>query len=149
MPDNVGYTPGIGATVAAEEILGILFQRIKLTLGADGVNDGDVSSSNPMPTQAQKTDELLSTIQMLMGILVGMCESLQVVDAAQRQRIAIDAIAAGLTLATVTTVNTVNNVGTITTLSNSTAMAGMDREMYINIADQTYALCIRQHLKFE
>jgi hypothetical protein len=146
MPDNVGYTPGIGATVAAEEILGILFQRIKLTLGADGVNDGDVSSSNPMPTQAQKTDELLSTIQMLMGILVGMCESLQVVDSAQRQRIAIDAIATGLTLATVTNVGTVS---TVTNVAAQTSLAGMDREMYINIADQTYALCIRQHLKFQ
>jgi hypothetical protein len=49
MADNVGYTPGTGATISADEIAGILFQRIKLTLGADGVNDGDVSASNPMP----------------------------------------------------------------------------------------------------
>ena len=49
MADNVGYTPGTGASVAADEIGGNLFQRIKLTLGADGVNDGDVSAANPVP----------------------------------------------------------------------------------------------------
>lgn len=63
MPDNVGYTPGVGATVSADEILGILFQRIKLTLGADGVNDGDVSSSNPLPVTA--TQELMQAIEAM------------------------------------------------------------------------------------
>jgi hypothetical protein len=63
MADNVGYTPGAGATVSADEILGILFQRIKLTLGADGVNDGDVSSSNPMPVAAY--GELIQAIEAM------------------------------------------------------------------------------------
>ena len=63
MADNVGYTPGAGATVSADEILGILFQRIKLTLGADGVNDGDVSSSNPMPVAAY--GELMEAIEAM------------------------------------------------------------------------------------
>jgi hypothetical protein len=36
MADNVGYTPGTGATVAADDIAGILHQRVKLSLGADG-----------------------------------------------------------------------------------------------------------------
>jgi hypothetical protein len=49
MTDNVGYTPGVGATVAADEIGGVLHQRIKLVLGADGVSDGDVSATNPIP----------------------------------------------------------------------------------------------------
>jgi len=61
MADNVGYTPGTGATISADEILGILFQRIKLTLGADGVNDGDVSTSNPMPVAAY--GELIDAIE--------------------------------------------------------------------------------------
>jgi hypothetical protein len=49
MADNVGYTPGTGATVAADDIGTVLFQRIKLVHGADGTNDGDVASSNPLP----------------------------------------------------------------------------------------------------
>jgi len=50
VPDNVGYTPGSGATIAADEISTVLFQRIKLVHGADGVNDGDVSAANPLPS---------------------------------------------------------------------------------------------------
>jgi hypothetical protein len=48
MADNVGYTPGSGATVAADDIGGVLYQRIKPTFGADG-SAVDVSSANPMP----------------------------------------------------------------------------------------------------
>ncbi len=36
MADNVAYTPGSGATIAADDIGGVLHQRIKLSIGADG-----------------------------------------------------------------------------------------------------------------
>jgi hypothetical protein len=48
MPDNVGYTPGTGATVAADEIAGVLYQRVKTTFGADGTAT-DVSAADPLP----------------------------------------------------------------------------------------------------
>ena len=51
MPDNIGYTPGVGATVAADEIGGVLHQRIKIGVGADGTAV-DVSDANPMPINA-------------------------------------------------------------------------------------------------
>lgn len=51
MADNVGYTPGSGATIAADEIGGVLHQRIKLGIGADGTAV-DVSTANPMPITA-------------------------------------------------------------------------------------------------
>ena len=47
-PDNVGYTPGTGATVAADDIGGVLHQRVKLGIGGDGVAV-DVSAADPMP----------------------------------------------------------------------------------------------------
>ena len=49
MADNIGITPGTGATAAADDISGILYQRVKITVGADGTNDGDVATGNPMP----------------------------------------------------------------------------------------------------
>ncbi len=55
MADNVGYTPGTGATVAADEIGGVLFQRVKLTTGADGTAD-DVSPANPLPVSGTQDD---------------------------------------------------------------------------------------------
>lgn len=48
MADNVGYTPGTGATVAADDIEGVLYQRVKIGVGADG-SATDVSTANPMP----------------------------------------------------------------------------------------------------
>jgi hypothetical protein len=36
MADNLNVTPGAGATVAADEVGGALYQRIKVALGADG-----------------------------------------------------------------------------------------------------------------
>lgn len=41
--------PGGGVVVASDDILGVQYQRIKLIHGADGVNGGDVASTNPLP----------------------------------------------------------------------------------------------------
>lgn len=50
MSDNITLNSGSGGdTAAADDISGVKYQRVKITLGADGVNDGDVSSSNAMP----------------------------------------------------------------------------------------------------
>jgi hypothetical protein len=140
MADNVGYTPGTGATVAADEIAGALHQRMKLSIGEDGTA-ADLSGANPMPTEAKRVEDLL----VMMGRMLKILESNGVVDIAQRQRITIDAITSGLTLSTVTTVSSVTGVGTV---AAQTTLAGMDREMYINIARQAYATNIRTQLQF-
>lgn len=49
MADNVQITPGAGANIAADEILGVKYPRSKMIIGDDGVNDGDVSDANPVP----------------------------------------------------------------------------------------------------
>lgn len=50
MADNVLLNAGTGGdTVAADDISSVKYQRIKLIHGADGVNAGDVSTSNPLP----------------------------------------------------------------------------------------------------
>ncbi len=46
MADNVLITPGSGDTVAADDISSVKYQRVKLTLGADGVNDGDIAGNS-------------------------------------------------------------------------------------------------------
>ncbi len=55
MSDNVGYLPSSdpnAVPIAADNIAGTRFQRMKLTIGADGVNDGDVATANPLPVAA-------------------------------------------------------------------------------------------------
>jgi hypothetical protein len=50
MADNTTLNTGTGGDViATDDIAGVKYQRVKLVLGADGVNGGDVSSSNAMP----------------------------------------------------------------------------------------------------
>jgi hypothetical protein len=62
MPDNVAYTPGSGATIAADEIGGVLFQRAKLVTGVDG-EASDVSKQDPMPIAAY--GELIEAIEAM------------------------------------------------------------------------------------
>ena len=61
MADNVGITPGTGATAAADDIGGVLYQRIKLVHGADGVNAGDVATGNPLPVSVSNLPSLSTT----------------------------------------------------------------------------------------
>jgi hypothetical protein len=134
MADNITAKANTGSGVevlAADDIGGVLYPRTKLVIGADGVNDGDVSSANPMPVVAGRLENLVA----LMARAVKLLESSAIVDSAQRQRIVVDA----------GTITTVTTVASVTALGTS---AGMDREQYINIAKQTYASSIRSRLNF-
>jgi hypothetical protein len=46
--EGIGYTPGSGKDVAADNIAARLFQRIKIAFGDEGAAV-DVSATNPMP----------------------------------------------------------------------------------------------------
>lgn len=56
MADNVTVTVfgGGSAVMATDDISSVHFERIKLALGADGVNDGDVSATNPVPAKERR-----------------------------------------------------------------------------------------------
>ena len=58
MADTVTL-PGTGAVIASDDISGAQYQRIKLVIGADGTNDGDVASGNPLPITGALTDTQL------------------------------------------------------------------------------------------
>lgn len=49
MADNVAITAGTGTSIATDDIGGIHFQRVKLALGGDGVDDGFVTAGTPLP----------------------------------------------------------------------------------------------------
>lgn len=121
MPDNVGYTPGSGATVAADDIGGVLHQRVKIGVGADG-SATDVSTSNPMPVDAGY-GELVEAIEALrmavntltktMGFALPNAQGQPIMEARQATaaNLAVTAsIAGSQTLATVTTVSTVSTL---------------------------------------
>ena len=62
MADNIGYTPGTGATIAADEIAGVLYQRVKMIHGADGVAH-ETADNNPLPIKA--IGELMEAIEAM------------------------------------------------------------------------------------
>ena len=112
MADNVGYTPGTGAVVAADEIGGVLFQRMKLTHGVDGTAV-DASAENPVPVIDFYAAEELSRIHQILSSPQGYDRSIQ------RSR-----VTATLESGTVTTVTTVIAVNTVNVVANAAALGG-------------------------
>lgn len=63
-----------GDVIASDDIGGVKFQRVKMIHGADGVNDGDVSSVNPMPiigTISDGTTPSNACILLIGGVTAG------------------------------------------------------------------------------
>lgn len=55
MADNVSVTPGSGTTIAADEIGGVFYQRVKPVFGADG-SATDASAANPFPVTVSNSN---------------------------------------------------------------------------------------------
>lgn len=69
MADNTTLNSMTGGdTIGADDITSVKYQRIKLIHGADGVNDGDVSSVNPLPINYTKSATVIDTTTVLLGI---------------------------------------------------------------------------------
>lgn len=107
--------------------------------------------SKPLKTSDIDAQEMVK----LLSRLVKIAENQQSTDSAQRQRIVIDSALpagsntiGGVNIASGQTLGTVTTVGTVNTISAITAVAGMDREQYINIARNAYANSIRNKLFF-
>jgi hypothetical protein len=53
MADNVNYTPGVGKVIAADDVGGVLHERVKISLGADGeaqdLDSGQQLAANSLP----------------------------------------------------------------------------------------------------
>lgn len=120
MADNVGYTPGVGATVAADEIAGVLHQRVKIGVGGDGVAV-DVSQENPMPVVAY--GELVEAIEAMRMAIQSLTRTIgqSMPDTAGRLRVAAEQPTASALNATVT----LSGGQTLATLTNQTQIGGL------------------------
>ena len=128
MADNIGYTPGAGATIAADDIGGVLHQRVKVGIGGDGVAT-DISTSNPMPITAptaittQETGELVEALEVLRMAVQSLTRSIgqTLPDTAARMRVNIET---GNNI-TITALPTLANVTTVATVSNQTQIGSI------------------------
>lgn len=69
MADDVAITPGSGATVAADDVGGVLYQRVKVNFGDDG-SRVDVSHANPLPITQGVDPELFYAIDIPLQVHV-------------------------------------------------------------------------------
>ena len=110
MTDNVILNPGTGGdTVAADDIAGIKYQRIKTGFGEEGVY-ADVSTTTPMPVTIP-TGELIEAIEALRMTVGSLSRTIgmSIPDLLGRQRVVIDTITGGSTLSNVTLLSTLTN----------------------------------------
>ena len=142
MADNVGYTPGSGATVAADDIGGVLYQRIKPTFGADG-SAVDVSSANPMPVaDATAEDTRQSMVTLLTRMLNYFNAPMGYDKSLQRQRGTV--VVESGTVTTVTTVSTVTTCATVTNLSTIDTLQGRIQVYGANLS--AWSDCVRSRI---
>jgi hypothetical protein len=128
LADNIGYTPGTGAKVAARDVTysgeAALAQAVGLATftGADDAKTAtDVSETNPLPIGAHgELIEAIEALRMAVGSLtrtIGMAlpnaQGFPIMEPRQATaanlQVTVGAIAAAQTLATVTTVATLTN----------------------------------------
>jgi hypothetical protein len=123
MADNVAITPGSGAIAAADDIGGVLYQRVKVSHGADG-SATDTSVSNPLPIAAYgELVEAIEAMRMAVNTLTRTIGLVTVDPATGRLRAEVVQASASLLLATVS-IATNQTLTTLSTLSNQTQMGG-------------------------
>lgn len=142
MADNVGYTPGSGATIAADDVGGVLYQRVKLTAGAEN-SATDISAAFPLPVSDAVAEDTRQDLLLLLTRILNYLNAPMGYDKSlQRQRGTV--LVESGTVTTVTTVSTVTTVGTVTTLSN---IDGYNGRMQILDQNRTaWALCVRARI---
>ncbi len=121
MADNIGYTPGSGATIAADDVGGVLYQRVKLTAGAEN-SATDISDAFPLPVSDAVAEESRQGLINLMVRALNYLNAPQGYDKSL-QRGRVTAVLESGT-GTVTTVSTVTTCSTVTNLTNITGNIG-------------------------
>lgn len=131
MADNTQLNPGSGGDViAADEINGVKYQRVKLVHGADGVSAGDVHEDSPLPVHDGLLASLFRRVLLLLDSPRGFDKSLQ------RQR--------GTVVVESGTVTTVTTVGTVTNLSTIDALQGRIQVYGANLS--AWQDCVRSRI---
>jgi hypothetical protein len=144
MADNVTITEGSGTQIAADEVAGVKYQRVKVSHGIDGVAV-DTSTTDPLPVTITDnplpvsisnnpafTEESLGMIQATLQTLIG---SLPLTYSSSVPKANIvfgsDSVIPTLpTLANVTTVATVSNITNFGAIPASEQIYGQQQSAY-------------------
>ena len=145
VPDNIGYTPGTGATVAADDIGGVLYQRIKPTYGADG-SATDVSESNGLPVQA--VGELIEAVEAMRIAVASLVKTIGVAlpNASGQPIMEVRQNNAGNLNVNVNTVTTLGTMTTLNTLLNQASMGTYSTADYMGALYHLQADNLRRNI---
>jgi hypothetical protein len=116
MPDNVAYTPGAGATIAADEIGGVLYQRVKPVTGVDG-EAADVSQQNPMPMAAY--GELIEAIEAMRMAINSLAKGIGSAQTTPQGRLQVDGSATTQPIS-----GNINTVSQVSLTTNTQQISG-------------------------
>lgn len=111
MADN-SVLPATGDVIAADEIAGVKYQRVKNGFGVDGAY-ADVSTTDPLPVSDPLVAELVEGLQTLIIRLLNSTNSPRGYDNALGRNRVTALVESG----TITTVSTVTTVGTVTAVN--------------------------------
>lgn len=104
MADNVAITEGAGTQIAADEVGGVKYQRVKVAHGDDGVAV-DTSEANPLPVSIANASPVEVTLNGIESWFKTILSALQYPNYLDRT---INAIRVAV----------INTIGTVTTLGN-------------------------------
>jgi hypothetical protein len=135
MADNTTL-PGTGDVIAADDIGGVKYQRIKLAHGADG-EAVDASTVNPVPVQDSDGNGILGRILQMLLSPLGYDKSLQ------RQRGTV-IVESGLISANIAANQ---DIRTVTTLTNQTNIGGFNADVPVRAqVNAAWALNVRARI---
>ena len=131
MADNFNFTPGSGGIGAADDVSGVLFAKVKLDLGTDGVSAPALAGAGAVATGVQRVT--LASDDPAVALLTTIDSDTNTI---QSDTTSIDGkITACNTGAVVISSGTVTTVSTVTTCSTVTAVTSLDKSVYVDDAD--------------
>jgi hypothetical protein len=144
MADNVAVTEGSGVSIAADEIASVKYQRVKLIQGADGVNDGDVSSAAPLQVTLANTGANATPVVVDLGANNDVTVTSGSITATQATGTNLHTVVDSGTITTVSTVTSVTAIGTSVTPGTSAAHLGKAVDAVAGASDTgVLALAVR------
>jgi hypothetical protein len=142
MPDNVDYTPGTGATIAADDIGGVLYQRVKVAHGIDGVAY-ETSDSNPYPIKAM--GELIEAIEAMRMAIQSLNRTLGLAQVNPLTgRMLVDG--SGTTQPVSGSLSGVTTVSTVSTVTNLAQVGGQSANSQIPSFERMTADNLRRNI---
>jgi hypothetical protein len=143
MADNVAYTPGAGATIAADDIGGVLYQRVKVTHGVDGVAH-ETSDSNPYPVKVM--GELIEAIEAMRMAIQSLNRTFGLAQVNPLTgRMLVDG--AGVTQPVSGSLTAVTTVSTVTAVTNLAQVGGQSANSQIPSFERMTADNLRRNIQ--